>query len=144
MTKGKIVVGIDGSAESKAALSWALGQAKMTRARLIALTAWDSPPIYGWEAAPSRQDLNTDATQGLRQVIDTVTGGDSSVEIERQVVNGHPAKALLSESDDAELLVLGNRGRGTFAAALLGSVAQYCTHHARGPIVVVRAQQSLD
>lgn len=144
MTQGKIVVGVDGSAESKAALSWAINQACLTRSRLVALTAWDSPPIYGWEAAPTRQNLNTDAARGLAEVIDEITEGRQPVEIEREVANGHPAKALLATAAEGDLLVLGNRGRGAFAAALLGSVTQYCTHHARCPVVVVRAPRNAE
>ncbi|RCW39632.1 universal stress protein family protein [Halopolyspora algeriensis] len=41
-------------------------------------------------------------------------------------------------SEDADLLVVGNRGHGTFTRALLGSVSQYCMHHAPCPVVVVR------
>lgn len=54
------------------------------------------------------------------------------------VVEGHPAEALLDAADGADLLVVGSRGRGGFASALLGSVSQHVTHHARCPVVVIR------
>lgn len=137
---GKIVVGVDGSEPSKAALRWALRQAELTGGWLSAVISWDAPPIYGWEAAPSREDLNTDAAHVLREVIDEVTSGSTDITIEREIANGHPAKALLNSAEQAELLVLGNRGRGGFSKALLGSVTAYITHHATCPVLVVRPE----
>ena len=133
----KIVVGVDGSAASKAALRWAVDQARLTGSPIVALMAWDSPPIYGWEAAPSSEDLNAHSAKILGDSIRDVDPGPD-VRVDKLVVNGHPAKALLEEAQDADLLVLGNRGHGGFAAALLGSVSQYCIHHATSPVLVVR------
>ncbi|MBE9375245.1 universal stress protein [Saccharopolyspora sp. HNM0983] len=135
---GKIVVGVDGSEPSKAALRWALRQAGLTGGWVSAVISWDAPPIYGWEAAPSRDDLNTNAAHILGEVIAEVADDQGGITIGREVANGHPAKALLSSAEDAELLVLGNRGRGGFSKALLGSVTAYITHHAACPVVVVR------
>ncbi|CAM02661.1 nucleotide-binding universal stress UspA family protein [Saccharopolyspora erythraea NRRL 2338] len=137
----KIVVGVDGSAESKAALRWALRQAELTGSRIVAMMAWDSPPIYGWEDAPS-QDLNARAAETLGDALREVAPEGTTVEIEKQVANGHPAKALLEESEDADILVLGNRGHGGFTGVLLGSVSQYCIHHATCPVMVVRAPKT--
>ena len=58
--------------------------------------------------------------------------------VRTQVVHGHPAQVLLDVADGADLLVVGGRGHGSFASALLGSVSQHCVHHARGPVLVVR------
>lgn len=138
---GKIVVGVDGSEPSKAALRWALRQAELTGGWVSAVISWDAPPIYGWEAAPSREDLNSDSAHILGEVIAEVTSGHSDISIEREIVNGHPAKALLSSAEGAEGLVLGNRGRGGFTKALLGSVTAYVTHHATCPITVIRPEE---
>jgi nucleotide-binding universal stress UspA family protein len=56
------------------------------------------------------------------------------------VINGHPAEALIYAADGADLLVVGSRGHGSFAEALLGSVSQHCVHHARCPVLIVRGE----
>ena len=53
-------------------------------------------------------------------------------------MHGHPAQVLLDAADGADLLVIGHRGHDSFAGALLGSVGQYCVHHARVPVLIVR------
>jgi nucleotide-binding universal stress UspA family protein len=60
----------------------------------------------------------------------------------RQVTEGNPAQVLLDAARGADLLVVGSRGHGGFAEALLGSVSQHCVHHARCPVVVIRAAAS--
>lgn len=135
-----IVVGVDGSPASKAALRWAVWQAGLADGGITALMAWDAPLIYNWEA-PGLEDFATITAKNLNAVIKEVAG-DSEVEISREVAQGHPARALLdaAESSNADLLVVGNRGHGGFAEALLGSVSQHCVHHARCPVVVVRSE----
>ena len=61
-----------------------------------------------------------------------------------RVVEGNPAQVLLDASDGADLLVVGSRGHGGFAEALLGSVSQHCVHHAHCPVVVIRGQDMTD
>jgi nucleotide-binding universal stress UspA family protein len=60
------------------------------------------------------------------------------------VVNGHPAQALIDAANGADLLVVGSRGHGTFAEALLGSVSQHCVHHAPCPVLIVRSKPVRD
>jgi nucleotide-binding universal stress UspA family protein len=67
--------------------------------------------------------------------------GAESVEIKRSVVEGHPAAALLDAAKEADLLVVGSRGRGGFAGLLLGSVGEQCAHHAPCPVVIVRSKR---
>ncbi|GAA4882391.1 universal stress protein [Saccharopolyspora cebuensis] len=137
----KIVVGVDGSAESRAALAWALRQARLTGGHLLAVRSWDGPSAGIGEVAPDRHDLDADVARDLGEIVADVAGGEPGVHVTREVAHGHPAKALLDAAADADLLVLGNRGRGGFTAALLGSVTQYCTHYAACPVVVVRPDQ---
>jgi nucleotide-binding universal stress UspA family protein len=134
-TAYKIVVGVDGSPASKAALGWALWHAGLTGGEITALMAWDYPPIYNWEI-PGPEDFNHRTATALREVISEVAEENPNTEIHKEVAQGNPAKALIDSASDADLLVVGSRGHGGFTGALLGSVSQHCVHHAPCPIVV--------
>lgn len=139
---GGIVVGIDGSPSSLAALRWALDQAERTGATLRAVHAWERPSAWGQPVPVYPGDhLERDADERLAQIIEAATADRRPVEVSRMVVKGDPASALLDESEGADLLVVGSRGHGGFAGALLGSVSQKCVHHATCPVVVVRAEE---
>jgi len=98
--------------------------------------AWEYPASYGW-VTPGVNFEDT-AEEILAAVIAEVAGPDEQVTITRTVVAGSAARALLDASAGAELLVVGSRGHGGFAEALLGSVGQHCVHHATCPVVVIR------
>ncbi|MCH7230698.1 universal stress protein [Glycomyces sp. L485] len=135
---GRIVVGIDGSPSSVRALRWAIGQAKATGATVEVVYAWEVPPTYGTVVAVWPSDaLEANARELLGEVMNQVEAEAADVELERYVEEGHAAAVLLRHSEDADLLVVGNRGHGGFAGALLGSVSQHCIHHATCPVVVI-------
>ena len=137
-----IVVGVDGSPGSIGALSWALSLAADTGAELEAVTAWElsyswidgySPDILRWAEEAQRT-----ATTRLDQAVTAASASTgASVAVTRTVVEGAPAQVLIDMAKDADLLVVGSRGRGGFAGLLLGSVSQQCVHHARVPVAVV-------
>jgi len=137
----RIVVGVDGSAPSKAALAWAVRQARLTGATVEAIIAWEYPATYGYpmpaipEADYNYADIAADV---LAKTIAEVCGQDEPVKISSRVVQENAAQALLDASAGAELLVVGSRGHGGFVEALLGSVGQHCVHHATCPVVVIR------
>ena len=70
-----------------------------------------------------------DLARGLREL---------GVEIRSVVIQENPARALLDTAKGADLLVVGSRGHGGFAEALLGSTGQHCVHHATCPVVIIR------
>jgi nucleotide-binding universal stress UspA family protein len=133
----QIVVGIDGSDRSAAALRWAVEEARLRNGAVVALCAWEFPhalnpvTMFTIEADPFRAD----AESALDRVIAAAKPGD--VTVTREVVEGSAAICLVEASEDADLLVVGSRGRGGFAGLLLGSVSQHVTAHARCPVVVV-------
>ena len=137
---GRIVVGIDGSDNSKQALRWAAKQAGYTGASLDIVAAWEFPTTYGWVALPDNEDYDFAgyAQKSLDEAAAEVFGGDVPASLSSRVVQGHAAEVLVEASKGAELLVVGSRGYGGFADALLGSVSTYCVHHAHGPVTVVR------
>jgi nucleotide-binding universal stress UspA family protein len=138
----RIVVGVDGSPSSRAALRWAVRQAVLTGGTVDAVLAWHVPmgfqgyawaPIYAEEA----RDVEEDAQKTIDAVISEEVQPAEHHRVTGLVVNGHPAEVLLDASADADLLVVGSRGHGAMADALLGSVGRRCVHHAHCPVVIM-------
>jgi len=139
----RIVAGVDGSPSSRAALRWAVQQARLTGGTVDAVIAWRIPMVlqsYGW--APIYVEEEGDFRAYASRTIHTVIGEEVEPEdrerVRSLVVNDQPAHALLAAADGADLLVVGSRGHGTFTEAMLGSVGQYCVHHAHCPVLIIR------
>lgn len=136
---GRIVVGVDGSPSSRAALAWAVGQAGRSGAVLEAVTAWQIPLAI---RDPWPPGLTTDfeelAKNAQAEALAGLPGPADQVEIRPRVIEGNAADVLLDAAAGAELLVVGSHGHGGFMRALLGSVGQHCVHHATCPVVVIR------
>ena len=128
---GRIVVGIDGSADGQRALTWALEEARKRSAELIVVHAWEYPAATFAFSLYSEESAGEVLSRSLAQV-DT-----DGVQIGTRVVEARPVTALIREALDADMLVVGSRGRTGVAAAILGSVSTGCVHHAPCPIVVV-------
>jgi nucleotide-binding universal stress UspA family protein len=138
-SRGRIVVGVDGSASSQQALRWAVRQARLTGDELHAVAVWDYPT-----GALVLEDVDWFGITG-KALDDTVTATlpqDEADWVQRSVQRGYPARVLLDTAADAELLVVGSRGRGGMVGMLLGSVSQHVVTHARCPVVIVRAEPS--
>ena len=134
----RIVVGVDGSAPSKAALAWAVSQAKLTGAVAEVVTAWEFPATYGYPMTAFEVSWEDLARQVAREAIAEVAAKTEPVQIICQILEGSAAQVLVKESAGADLLVVGSRGHGGFVEALLGSTGQHCVHHATCPVVVIR------
>jgi nucleotide-binding universal stress UspA family protein len=138
----RIVVGVDGSEESKSALRWAARFAAVTGGGIDAVLAWHTPVSVGWTYAPEDWRPDEDAEQTLANTVDEVFGADRPADIALIVEEGNPAKVLLDHSEGAEMLVTGSRGHGGFAGLLLGSVSSHCAEHATCPVLVVHGDQA--
>ena len=135
----RIVVGIDGSPPSLVALQWAANQASLTGATLEVVTSWEWPNSYGWGyILPDNFNPESDAHKMLEDAIEKVRGSYPDVTFKPIVAEGHPALVLVEAAGEADLLVVGSRGRGEFTGMLLGSASEYCVHHALCPITIVR------
>lgn len=136
----RIVVGIDGSRSSVAALKWAARQAELTGCTLEAVTTWDWPAAFGvaFSYVPSDYSPSDDARKILDDALEGVRREHSGLSIRATVVEGHPAPVLVEASRGADLLVVGSRGHGEFAGMLLGSVSEHCVTNAHCPVVVLR------
>ncbi len=135
----RIVVGIDGSLSSLAALNWALRQAELTGSTLEVITTWDWPmtPAIGM-GPPSDFNPKADAQNVLDTVLASVQAGHDGATIRSKIVEGPAGMALVDASRGADLLVVGSRGHGELIGLLLGSVSEYCVTHAHSPVLVVR------
>ncbi|MEX0706210.1 MAG: universal stress protein [Nitriliruptoraceae bacterium] len=148
---GTIIVGVDGSDGSRSALQWAARQAALTGSTLTVITTYEveiSLRQYVNEDAASPEQIqairdqldraNTTAQDNALDLITSMTAGITDVEVTPlAVARSRPAEYLIQQSADADLLVVGSRGRGGFSGLLLGSVSQQCAAHARCPVVIV-------
>ncbi len=136
-----VVVGVDGSEPSVAALSWASRYGAATGATVRAVRVWHYPTAAGLPPGKTPEPVENEVEGWVRDELTqavTKANPDSSAQVETKIVYGHPAEALIEESQGESLLVLGHRGHGGFAEALTGSIVIHCVNHAACPVVVVR------
>ncbi|MET8764273.1 universal stress protein [Lentzea sp. NPDC004782] len=136
-----VVVGVDGSPAARAALRWAVEDAGRRGCRVDAVWAWH--PDYGGMIGPLPaevvQAMSPQALEAAaRKALDAAVEGFEGADIRPVLVEGDARDVLVKASEEAELLVVGNRGHGTLVGAILGSVSAHCVHHASCPVVVVR------
>jgi nucleotide-binding universal stress UspA family protein len=136
----RIVVGVDGFESSKAALRWAIHQAKLTGAVVEAVTVWQVPVSTGWLPAVDTPDYQHDAFAVLAEALTEMSAIYPDVQVCPRVVEGRAGQVLVSAAEGADLLVVGSRGHSGLAEALLGSVGQYCVRHAPCPVVIMRGK----
>ncbi|MFD9686864.1 universal stress protein [Kitasatospora sp. NPDC059088] len=148
--RGRIVVGVDGSAPARAAVRWAARLARRTGGPLEAVAVWDFPCLFGehglvppaldgFEPERRAAEILDEAAADCGLRLDCGLRMDCGLRLDRRLKAGPPGPALVVAAAGAALLVLGNRGHSTPPDAPLGTVAQYCLHHAPCPVAVVRA-----
>jgi nucleotide-binding universal stress UspA family protein len=137
-----ILVGVDGSPGSRTALTWAAAEAADHGADLVVLTVWERPllPPMGSGEVPEGPvpDPGQTATEELVKVIKEELGEDPPVLVQPRNKHGNPAKVLIEQSADVDLLVVGSRGHGGFRGLVLGSVSQHVAAYAKCPVAVIR------
>lgn len=132
-SSGEVVVGFDGSPDSMRAVHWAERYALATHGRLLIVAVWHWPALVG--APPTGYNPDIDAKAAVERAIDDLAL--PTAQVATRVIEGRPGYELVEASRGADLLVVGNRGRGGISS-LLGSVSTYCVHHANIPVAVVR------
>lgn len=137
----RIVVGVDGSKESLAALEFACQRAKLTKESVVALQAWKPGSVqldrHG-QLPRNLGKLAQDAEASLAEYVRGVQADHPTVSVGQETVALDAGVALTQASANASLVVTGSRGRGVFAGLLLGSVSHHLLQQARGPVAVVR------
>jgi nucleotide-binding universal stress UspA family protein len=141
MTTREIIVGVDGSAESDAALRWAAHEGQRHGANVIVLHAYE-PGELGIRTPLEdtyHKDLHTIAQAIVDSAVTEVRSLAPAVRVWGETTSSGAAAALISAAEKpGAMIVVGSRGRGGFAGLLLGSVSQHVATHATGPVVVVR------
>jgi nucleotide-binding universal stress UspA family protein len=132
----RIVVGVDSSPHSIAALHWAARHAERLSGEVVALFCWQMP-FYGMPGGFDRDELEARAKTLLLETVAAAVP-QPRVALLTVVAEGDPTEALIEASKDANLLVLGTRGRTQFPGLMLGSVSQGCSAHANCPVVLVK------
>ena len=133
-----VLLGVDGSPASEAATALAFDEASRQRVPLVALLAWSDVgvfPILGmdWQVYRDEGDeVLGERLAGWQEIY-------PDVQVHRRLVCDVPARWLVNESESAQLVVLGSRGRGGFDGLHLGSVSSAVAQSARVPVVVVRS-----
>lgn len=140
-----IIVGVDESPHAQAALKWAVDHAAHTHDPVTAVMAWgfidqhhlepDAPFDATYTASPA--DMAVRADRSLRTQLDRVDTTRLIAPVERRAVADRPSTALLEAASLASVVVVGSRGHGQLASALLGSVSDQVSHHASCPVVVI-------
>lgn len=141
-----IVVAVDGTEPSQAAVRWAAHEARDSGRPLLLLH------ILDWEWATARYDFENVQYEAAHRIAEDLIAGIAAqardlapgVLVQTEIRVGSPAARLISSSEDADLLVLGHRGSGGFAGLRLGSVSQRVAVHAHCPVVVVRGRGGVD
>jgi nucleotide-binding universal stress UspA family protein len=137
----KLVVGVDGSDGSRAAVRWAGAEARMRGVPLVAVEAWEfSPLIFAADVPMALDDLRSSVVDHLHGLVVDELGPESERDgllVTEMVVEQAPVPALLGQCERDDILVVGSRGRGGFTGLLLGSVSHQLASHAPCPVVII-------
>jgi nucleotide-binding universal stress UspA family protein len=136
---GRIVVGVDGSPESLAALRWAASEAIARHASLEVVAVWTLGSEVAPDDGPAGEPIEAALESSAQEMADRAVAGLGRTELEAKtiVASGTPAAVLIERAEGADMLVVGTRGLGRVREALFGSVGHACAHHARVPVVIV-------
>jgi len=140
---GRVVVGVDGSDEAARALRWARDEAHLRHCPLVVLHAWRMPVVMGSLYAPTIavpfEECRQAGQEFLDQTVAHLSSGSSGdgPDVVPQLVEGLAEFELVTAAADADLLVVGSRGRGAMTASVLGSTSRSCIHHSPCPVAVI-------
>ena len=134
---GRIVVGLDGSSSSIAALASGIRFASSLNANLELITTWAYPADFQTIPTPDTWSPEQDAIEILANASEQTFPAGLPQWVILRPEQGRAAAALIEASKGAEMLIVGSRGRSALAGLLLGSVSTECAEHATCPVLVV-------
>jgi nucleotide-binding universal stress UspA family protein len=136
--KGAVVVGVDGSSNSRSALMWAADEARRRNVPCFIVHAWEYPATVMASPYVLARSLDVFRTDGERVVADALAMLEGlGLQTSGHLVRGPAGPALVEAAAEAGVLVVGTKGHGAIMSTLLGSVSEFCVHHASCPVVVV-------
>ena len=141
-TPNGIVVGLDGSPQSRQALRWAAHLASTLGGPITVVTAWEFPTALGYGATVTDWNPEDDMRQAQDESIADVFGDEPPGDLRRVLQAGGAARVLLEASEDALMMVVGSRGHGGFTGLLLGSVSASVAEHASCPELIVHGDHT--
>lgn len=133
-----VIVGVDGSAESGRALRWAADYVTQLGGVVHAITVWHQPVQFGYRLATSDAELEQRAKRSLEEIVKPVHEEYPKLDLKSRLLRGHVVDEMVGLSNQADLMVLGNKGHGAFTGMMVGSVALKLVHHSRCPVTVIR------
>ena len=138
----EIVVAVDGSDASSAAVAWAANAATKRNAPLKLVTAYTMPQfMYADGMIPPQElydQLEEEAMAKINEARELVRSFDENIEVSYYIAESTPIDLLLQLSEEADIVVMGSRGLGGLSGLVLGSVSSAVVSHASSPVVVVR------
>jgi nucleotide-binding universal stress UspA family protein len=131
MTLRRVVVGVDGSPSSDQALAWVAELAGGSDTEIIIVHGWSEPEAEGEGERVVREASDYLGTRGIR--------------VRSRIEMTDPRELLIriAESDDADVIVIGSRGKNLLLQVALGSVGEYLTHHSPRPVTIIRYDQTV-
>ncbi|WP_072691117.1 universal stress protein [Rhodococcus marinonascens] len=139
--EGPVVVGVDGTAHSVPAITVAFEEAALRGCELVAVHAWSDMKLSMAGGGGDESKLEQIVTRESALLSESLAGHAEpfpDVKVRTKVVKDRPARNLREESNGAQLLVVGSRGRGGFTSMLLGSTSRTLMHSVGCPLLVVR------
>lgn len=135
--RNRIVVGVDGSPCSHAALQWAAAEAASHGAELVAIHAWRLPAV-GLPGLSPPYEKEPFTAQARAIIDDAIAAVPEASDATVEIVEGPILPALVAASESASMLVLGSHGRELVPGVMLGSVSHHVAMHAACPVVIIR------
>ncbi len=135
----KVIVGFDGSRDSRAAAELAAEEATLRDAELEVIMTWDWPVAYARTPMLHESDPVGETRKEFETEVDGLREHHPAIVITSVFTHGHPVPTLVEASKDADLLVVGSRGHGEFVGMVLGSVSQHCAAQAHCPVLIYRS-----
>ena len=148
---GPIVVGVDGSAASKAAVDWAARDAALRGLPLKAVHVLTPPLVMAFPEVPmppgylkwQEEEAGKILEDAARVAAEAAGGAAKDVVVSTEMLSGPSVPTLVDASEGAGMIVVGCRGHGALARGLLGSVSNALVHHARCPVAVIHDEDPL-
>ena len=144
-----VIVGVDGSSVSRVAVDWAARDAALRGTTLRLVHILTPPAVMAFPEVPMPPGYLQWQEEEGRALLDTAlktveeAAGDSRIEVTTEMVAGPAVPVLADLSADAQMMVVGCRGRVAFARGLLGSISTGLVHHAKCPVAIIHDEDPL-